>query len=530
MRVSPLHPVCILLLLSQACCLVAQEPAPEPAYIAELSDRRLLVDAFDSDAWEALVSSRTALKDYVRAREALQIWRRNVAKKGLKLPRIDLLEAALEEQQGNSPAAIHARLRFLQNEPKNLQIWSDLFHKTPRLREAAEASEAAAKVLSASQFSDVWKSVAEACINGRNLERAGTALDLWRQGLVKLRATSPQLEHFQGDLDWAEGRQKEAVQAWNRSLSGDSKSGLLLGKLLAAHEEMGNVSEGLEVATRLLKLEATASNYCRRASLYLLKREWKDARADVLKANTLEATAESTKRLFPAFEGFDSWFPNLKSLDDQVRKARGPEAKAVALLERTKFFVQLGFYPAAYEDATEASRTNPSSLAATLWLGACANQTGRSSSAPLVAGNAEAMLKSEAALRDLDGLSGPQKFQKLLDLGQRELAGALLRGSAGNAQAGGGEGREGTAGLLESQMKMYEAAGRTTDLRFRRALQRLVELEPDRADLWISLGNSQLAQGQLDEALESAAKAETKGAGEAAKLLIKAVGERRILP
>jgi cytochrome c-type biogenesis protein CcmH/NrfG len=77
---------------------------------------------------------------------------------------------------------------------------------------------------------------------------------------------------------------------------------------------------------------------------------------------------------------------------------------------------------------------------------------------------------------------------------------------------------------------MYESAGRTTDVRFGKALQRLLELEPDRADLWLSLGNYQLAQGQLDEALESAAKAETKGAGEPAQLLIKAVGERRILP
>jgi cytochrome c-type biogenesis protein CcmH/NrfG len=79
-------------------------------------------------------------------------------------------------------------------------------------------------------------------------------------------------------------------------------------------------------------------------------------------------------------------------------------------------------------------------------------------------------------------------------------------------------------------MKMYESAARTTDVRFVKALRRLVELEPDRADLWISLGNYQLAEGHLDEALESAAKAETRGAGTPAKLLIKAVGERRILP
>jgi tetratricopeptide (TPR) repeat protein len=529
-RVSPLHPACLLLLLSQGCCLAAEEPAPDPAYIAELSDRRLLMDAFDSDAWEALVRSRTALKDYVRAREALQIWRRNMAKKDQRIAKIDQLEAALEDAQGNHFAAINARLRFLQTEPKNLQIWTDLFFNTPGLTEAAEASEAAAKMLSVSQFCDVWKAVVEGCIAWRDLTRAGAALELWRQGLRKFRATSPQLDRLQGDVDWAEGRQREAVQSWNKSLSGDSKNVSLLDKLLVAHEAMGSVSEGLEVATRLLKLGETAPNYCRRANFYILKREWKDARADVLKANTIEATSASTKRLYPVFEGFDSWFPTLKSLEDQVRKARGPEAKAVALLERTKFFVHLGFFSAAYEDAAEASKTNPSSVAASLWLGACANQTGRTLAFPVVEGNAEALLKSEAALRDLDGLSLPQKFQRLLDLGQKEVARAFLRKSPGNDQVGGGAGRGATEGLLESEMKMYESAGRTTDLRFGKALQRLVELEPDRADLWIGLGKYQLAQGHLDEALECAAKAETKGAGEPAQRLIKAVGERRILP
>ncbi len=530
MRVPLLSPACILLLLSQVHCLVAQESAPEPAYVAELSDRRLLVDAFDSEAWEALVSSRTALKDYVRAREALQIWRRNMAKKGFKVAKIDLLEATLEDAQGNNPAAINARLRFLQNEPGNLQIWTELFFKTPRLSEAVEASAAATKVLSAKQFSDVWRVLVEGCIRVRDLERAGTALGLWRQGLVKWRATSPELDQLQGDVDWVEGRQREAVQAWNRSLSGDSKNVSLLGKLLVAHEEMGSVSEGLEVATRLVKLGATAPNYCRRASLSILKREWKDARADVLKANAIDATSEATKRLYPIFEGFDSWYPTLKILDEQVRKARGPEVKSVALLERTRFFVNLGLYSAAYEDAAEAFNAAPSSLAAMLWLGACANQTGRTLASPVVEGNAEALLKREGALRDLDELSLPQKFQRLLDLGQREFAHAFLRKSAENAQAGGGTGRGGAAELLESEMKMFESAGRSTDLRFLRALKRLLELEPDRADLWISLGKYQLAQGDLDEALESAAKAEKKGAGEPAKLLVKAVGERRILP
>lgn len=530
MRVPPLHPACILLLLSQACCLAAEEPAPDPAFVAELSDRRLLVDAFDSDAWESLVRSRTALEDYVRAREALQIWRRNMAKKDLRIAKIDQLEAALEDAQGNHLAAINARLRFLQTEPKNLQIWTDLFFKTPRLREATEAAEAAAKMLSASQFSDVWNAVVEGCIKWGDPQRAGEALELWRQGLLKFRATSPKLDRLQGDVDWAEGRQREAVQSWNKSLSGDAKNGSLLDKLLVAHEAMGSVSEGLDVATRLLKLGETAPNYCRRANLYILKREWKDARADVLKANAIEATSDSTKRLYPIFEGFDSWYPNLKSLEDQVRKARGPEAKAVALLERTKFFVNLGFYLAAYEDAAEASKTNPSSVVASLWLGACANQTGRTLASPAVEGNAETLLKRDEALRDLDGLSLPQKFQRLLDLGQREVARAFSRKSPGNDEAVGGAGRGASMGLLESEMKMYESAGRTTDVRFGKALQRLVELEPDRADLWISLGNYQLAQGQLDEALESAAKAETKGAGEPAQLLIKAVAERRILP
>ena len=81
-RVSPLSSAWILILVSQNGCPAAENPPQDPAYIAELSDRKLLVDAFDSDTWEALVKARTSLEDLGRAREALQIWRRNMAKKG----------------------------------------------------------------------------------------------------------------------------------------------------------------------------------------------------------------------------------------------------------------------------------------------------------------------------------------------------------------------------------------------------------------------------------------------------------------
>jgi tetratricopeptide (TPR) repeat protein len=528
-RVSPVFPTCLLILLSQA-VYPAEPELPETAYVAEQSDRRLLVDAFDSDAWEALVRSRTALKDYLRAREALQIWRRNMAKKGFKIAKIDLLEAALEDAQGNGPAGVAARLRFLQNEPGNLQIWTELFSQAPRLAEAAEASEVAAKILAAKQFSGVWSVVVQAAIRHRDMQRAGTALELWRQGLLKLRANSPQLDHLQGDVDWAEGRQQEAVQSWNKSLSGDSKNVSLLEKLLAAHEAKGGVSEAMEVVTRLLKLEETASCYCRRATLYTLKGQWKEARADVLKAHAVEPDSDSTRGLYPIFEGFDAWYPNLKNLDERVRKARTLETKAGALLERSMFLVDLGLYPAAFENAAEAAKTNPSSLVATLWLGACANQTGRTTASTVVVGNAEALLKKGAAFRELDGLSLSGKVQGLLGLGQSEVARALIRTAAAQVEAGGEKASALLKELLESDLKMYESAHRETDVRLGKTLQRLLELGPERAELWLRLGKYQLDQGQLEDALESAAKAETNGAGEQAKLLIKAVDERRILP
>ncbi|RFC43279.1 MAG: Tetratricopeptide (TPR) repeat [Verrucomicrobia bacterium] len=520
----------MFLFFSQACCLFAEEVRQEPAYIAEVSDRRLLVDAFDSDAWEALVSSRTELKDYVRAREALQIWRRNMAKKGRKIPKIELLEAVLENAQGNHSAAINARLRFLEHEAKNVQVWTELFSQTTNLREAAGASEIAVKVLSAKQLSSVWNAVVELGIKRSDLPYAGTALEFWRRGLLKLKADSPQLDHLQGDVDWIEERPWEAVQAWNRSLQGDSKNALLLEKLFRAHDNMGSVSEAMEVITRLIKIKETAPNYCRRANLYILKREWKDARSDVLKANKIDAASDAAKRLYPVFEGFESWYPSLRSLDDRVQKAQGPGAIAAALLERTRLFVYLGLYSAAYDDAAEALKVNPSSVVAMLWLGACSNQEGRAPSSSGVQGNAEALFKQAEALRSLDDLPLPQKVQRLIDLGQAQFAREFARQSEKNAQAEGKPGREMVAVLLESDVKMYEAAHRTTDVRFGKALERLVELEPDRADLWISLGKHQLAQGQLDQALESAVKAEAKGAGDRARLLIKAVGERRILP
>ena len=523
-RVPLPQTACLLVVLSQTCSLAGQPPPPDPAYIAELSDRKLLVDGFDSDTWEALITARTTLKDFVRAREALQIWRRNMSKKGLNVPRIDLVEAALEDAQGNDSAARNARLKFLQGDPKNLQVWKDMFSGAEQLADAADAVERAAKVLSSQEFSGIWIPLVETSLKKGDLSRARTALGLWRQGLLKVKATHPQLDHLLGDLEWSEDRQREAIEAWTRSLQADSKNILILEKLFRAHEKRGDLSVAIEMISRIIKVQDTPDNYCRRAELYILKREWKDARSDVFKANKIDPTANASKSLYPLFEGFDSWFPNLRRLDDQVRRSPTTELQSAALLERTTLLVTLGLYAAAREDAAAALKAAPGSLVARLWLGACTNQTGNVGSLSVI-GNAESLLRRADFLRDLNDLALPEKVQRLLEMGQNELAREVLSQQSASTPS-----KDVAESLLESELKMYETAKRTTDKRFGKALQRLLEIHPDRGDLWLKLGYYQLNNGNLDQAIECARKAETGGSGAESKQLIQLALQRKIAP
>ena len=178
------------------------------AVTAELSDRRLLSKPKDNDTWADLVEARIQLKDFTRAAEALQIWRRNVPKVSKSYPTVERLQGDLDYSKGNLDGAIQAWQLYVQQVRKDIKGWDRLAWALERQKRISEAVEAVSGALKAKADAShyAWRARLKILLR----DWVGAAADV-KEG-NKLDATDGEIQalfpKFERSAQWL-GRMKE---------------------------------------------------------------------------------------------------------------------------------------------------------------------------------------------------------------------------------------------------------------------------------------------------------------------------------
>lgn len=281
---------------------------------AEICDRQLISKPKKNAVWADLVEARICLRDFCRAAEALQIWRRTVSNVSKSYPLIERLQGDLDYSQGHLEEATGAWQLYVQQAPVDITGWDRLawvLERQKRLREAKDALSSALKVKAdASHYA--WR--ARLSILLRDWD--GAAADV--QAGNKLDAT------------------KEAIQALFPIFERSDKWRPQLNALDAAVQADGAGVEALLDRMELLAgqgfLEGAyedAAEAARRSPRSLRAQVWKGALAwerGGIRSEVGDVAKTDRRKL-------KRWVPHWPTLLRQMDQDNNPETRAQALLK-----------------------------------------------------------------------------------------------------------------------------------------------------------------------------------------------------
>lgn len=352
---------------------------------------------------------------------------------------------------------------------------------------ALQAEYCDAKLPTAPKDNRLWEQLVDARIHLGDFRRAEEALKIWRHNVPKLPKADPVVDRLEGDLAFARQDVAGAVAAWRRYLHLAPRDADAWDRLASALEALGDFRGAVDAVSGVLKLKPDAAHYAKRAHSFIRLRDWARASADLQEGNKLDATNSEIQALYPIFERQAEWMPKLQALDRAVQKQRGKGGEAAALLERTDFLDQQGWYDLADEDASKAFALAPHSLEAQLWKGVLGWQLRNKGEVLNVwatdADNRNA--KWRGIVVSIDRETDPEvRAASLVELGQLGLALAQVESVDGAVVK---------AEVLEKLQQHPRAV---------QAAKRAVEVHPQDAIAWVVLAHCDFIDGNLKEAVQ----------------------------
>jgi tetratricopeptide (TPR) repeat protein len=204
-----------------------------------------------------------------------------------------------------------------------------------------------------------WEKRVRALLELGDYKQAQVALDGWDQPEQGVPVVYSDL---MGDLANAQENYDKALRYWLGYLNSQPRATATWEKVEQLYETQKHWDKAADALTKMIAIEDSADTRVDRARCYIAMRRWDDARADLKKANSMDATDETLKALLPQFERLDKVLPKIKGIDKKV--AAKPDANLI--LDRGLIFNSLQFYDLALEDADAALAVTPKSRRAVL--------------------------------------------------------------------------------------------------------------------------------------------------------------------
>ena len=246
-----------------------------------------------------------------------------------------------------------------------------------------------------------WETLVNTQMATSDYDRCVKSLDAWEKAAAIHRP--PAIDQLRGDVAAAREQYELAERYWRAYLTAVPKATDVLDKLAERRETTGRWREALDLRTRALTVDDTASERISRAADYRQLRDWDKALVDAEKANATDAADASVKEAFPKFELLKKLLPRIKILDQQIAKSPGVP---VLWLDRGQLLMSIGWPDLGLKDSEQAMKLAPSMLRPRIQAGEALLLLGRPADA--------AKLKvSHDLVRDKDGLVEEESLKAL---------------------------------------------------------------------------------------------------------------------
>lgn len=327
-----------------------------------------------------------------------------------------------------------------------------------------------------------WAELVQGWLGLEDFRHAESALAAWR---AKIGAPAPISDRLQGDLAFARRDFAAAIEAWKRYTHAVPTDALGWDRLAKAQEQLGDFAAAIGSLVKASESAPSASRFAWRARLKTRAHDWAGAVADAEEGNRIDATDADIGALYPIFERRKEWLPKVELLSAALE--REPD-NIELLLDRGEALANEGLIEAAHDDIEVAYQKRRGSLRARFWRGLLAWERDDREQVGKVMHTQRNTLPEGALarLRELETEVDPElRGAFLMEISQPVLA--LEEVDAVDASIA-------KAAALQALGRLPEAG---------QAARRAAEMHPGNDRAWRVLGEVEMGNGNMSEALKA---------------------------